>query len=210
MVTAQSGSFQDDHSGTAKEWDVQLVQRGLVMSPFDSRVSSLLPQTVKNEVSLLRKGSVSDLKVAPTNLNEANGAHCAYLSGTADFMKWRVEKDLRAHKEFKALGVSDFRTKTAKALRDDRLKKRAVCFLNQAFRYRGKANYREALYLGHGASVEALMQSYVGDLDSVLRAFVTMAGAFSARRLGAPLWQDFIQDLDKHRAFTVGPREVWV
>ena len=42
MIAAQNGSFQEDHSGTARIWDHELANRGLVIEPFNWRVSSLV------------------------------------------------------------------------------------------------------------------------------------------------------------------------
>jgi len=107
------------------------------------------------------------------------------------------------------LGVKDFRTKIAQELRDKRLSGRGIGFLHQAFRYRGKANYREALYLGYGTSVETTLALYIDDLSVVLDAFVTAAGLFCARRLGAAVWSEFVSDIEGHRAFSISPNSLW-
>ena len=70
-------------------------------------------------------------------------------------------------------------------------------------------NYREALFLGYGAATETLLSGYVDDLGTVLAGFVSMAGAFASKRLGNPLWDDFVADVDARRAFSIGPRQVW-
>lgn len=209
MVAAQDGSFQDDHAGTANVWDKQFALRGLVMPPFDLRVSTLVEKDVAAEIKILRAGNMGDLRTSPTSVAEAHGALCAYLSGNAGFFKWRVEEDIKDSKDFKALGVSNFRAKAAQTLRDERLKRRAISFMQQAIRYRGKANYREALFLGHGRHVETLLHGYIDDLAFVLRAFVAMAGAFASKRLGSTLWNTFVDDLEKERSFTTGPRSIW-
>jgi hypothetical protein len=76
-------------------------------------------------------------------------------------------------------------------------------------RYRGKANYREALFLGYGIGVERVLANYIDDLAVVLAGFVTMAGAVASKRLGWQLWSDFITDVEKKRAFSISPRKVW-
>jgi hypothetical protein len=116
---------------------------------------------------------------------------------------------LRQAKEFKALGVRDFRKKAAQRLRDQRLGRKSVGFLHQAIRYRGKANYREALFLGYGPSTETLLAGYVDDLATVLSGFVIMAGAFVVHRLGQPLWDDFVADVESRRAFSLSARPIW-
>ena len=64
-------------------------------------------------------------------------------------------------------------------------------FVHQASRYRGKANYREALFLQYGKSTATILDGFVADQVIVLRAFLAMAGAFdpgnSAKRSGTIL-----------------------
>ena len=83
--------------------------------------------------------------------------------------------------------MDSFRSKPARALRNEWLGRRSVGFLDQAIRYRGKANYREALFLGYGLHTEAILTDFVDDMYAVLKAFLTMAGAFSRRKLGKDL-----------------------
>jgi hypothetical protein len=157
MVTAQDGSFQDDHTGTATVWDGQIASRGLV-----------------------------------------------------NWWRWRAEEDLKTSREFKALGAKDSRTKPARELRDSRLSGRSVAFLHQASRYRGKANYREALFLGYGPGIEPMLASYVDDLAKVLAGFATAAGAFCSKRLGSPRWDDFVGNLESKRSFAFSPSAIWI
>ena len=82
-------------------------------------------------------------------------------------------------------------------------------FLHQAARYRGKANYREALFLAYGHSTETLLKGFVADQATVLRAFLAMAGAFASRKLGKTLWAEFVDDVDANRAFSTSAASVW-
>ena len=83
MVTAQDGSFQDDHSGTARSWDHQIAEKGLAMNPFELRVSTLVEKETKAQIAAYRNGNMSDLKSKPASVADARGAACAYLSGCA-------------------------------------------------------------------------------------------------------------------------------
>lgn len=208
MVTAQDGSFQEDHTGTANAWDRQFGATGKSMEPFALRVSSLIQAEYKAELKAMVSGSFP-LTSKPTAPDEAFRACCAYLSGSADWWKWKAEQSVKASREFKALGVTDFRTRQARELRDSRLSGKAVGFLHQAFRYRGKANYREALFLGYGHQVEAMLEDYLDDLTEVLRAFVAMAGAFASMRLGRDLWNAFLADVESHRSFQLNSVKLW-
>jgi hypothetical protein len=209
MVAAQDGSFRDSHAGTGNSWDRHVAARGMAMPPFGLRVSTLVESDTKTEIAGLRRGSTADLKSPALTSDDALGACCSYLSGTAGWYRWRATEELRGSKEFKALGVADFRSKAARELRNARLSTRAVGFMQQAIRYRGKANYREALFLGYGTSVETLVSNYVNDMAIVLAGFVTMAGSFASKRLGPQLWGEFVADVERHRAFSISPREVW-
>ena len=210
MVAAQDGSFQDDHTGTAGVWDRQIAARGLMMPPFDLRVSTLVKKDCDNELSALLTVPRFDLAgSAPTTVDQARGAAHAYLSGSAGWWRWKVEEDVRTSRDYRALGVSDFRSKAARELRDKRLATRSVGFLHQASRYRGKANYREALFLGYGTTIESRLSGYIDDLSIVLEAFVAAAGVFCSRRLDAAIWSEFVQDIERMRAFSMSPHDLW-
>jgi hypothetical protein len=81
--------------------------------------------------------------------------------------------------------------------------------LHQASRYRGKANYRDAIYLAYGAFVPTLLSGFVGDMLVVLKAFAAMAGAYCSLRVGKAVWTDFVDDLDRKEAISVSPRDLW-
>lgn len=209
MVAAQEGTIQDDHTGTATVWDRQFAALGKVMEPFSYRVSSLVETICSAEITALKKGNGFALTVTPGDATEAFGAVCAYLSGSCDWWKWRTEQSIRESREFRDLKVENFRTKAAQKLRDARLGGRSISFLHQAIRYRGKANYREALFLGYGSSTETLLAGYIDDLAYVLQGFVAMTGAFAAKRLGKSLWDEFLDDLETNRSFSLSPKTVW-
>jgi hypothetical protein len=209
MTAAQSGSFQEDHSGTARMWDTDIALRGLAMQPFSWRVTSLTESVFKPEVTTYRAGSSGTLLTKPSTPIDALGTAAGYLSGCAKWYAWKTTEDVRKSKDFKLLKVEDFRTKAARELRDARLKQQAIGFVHQASRYRGKANYREALFLAYGTSTETILKDFVSDQAEVLRAFLSMAGAFASRKLGSDLWTEFIADVDAKRAFTTSASSVW-
>lgn len=209
MTAAQCGSFQEDHAGTARLWDKQIASRGMAMKPFSWRVSSLVEKTYKPEVAAYRNGSSGKLQTKPSTTTDALGAAAGYLSGSARWYAWRTEEDLKRSREFKDLGVDNFQTNAARTLRDQRLKKKCIGFVHQAARYRGKANYREALFLAYGSGTETILSGFVEDMSVVLQAFLAMAGAFAKRKLGKDLWQEFVVDIDAKKAFTTNAADVW-
>ncbi|MEY9593066.1 hypothetical protein ABIA06_005357 [Bradyrhizobium yuanmingense] len=119
----------------------------------------------------------------PTTAQEAWGCCAEYLSGTAGWERSNVEERVRETAQFKALGVSDFRTKAARELRDISYVLRGISFLHQASRYRGKANYRDAIYLAYGTSVPNQLSGFVDDMLVVLKGFAAMASGLRRRVL---------------------------
>ena len=209
MIAAQDGRIQDNHTKTANTWDRQFVQGELILHPFDLRVSTLVKKDATVELDRMRRGPKANLVKEPVTVEDAHQALCGYLSGTTDWWSWRVKEEIKSTKMFKKLDVANFRTKAARELRDDRLRKQSISFLHQAIRFRGKANYREALYLAYGKHVEAGISGFVADMADILEAFLAMAGAFAFKRLGSDLRDAFLKDLDRHRSFSLDHREVW-
>ncbi|MGA7807074.1 hypothetical protein [Bradyrhizobium sp.] len=209
MTAAMDGSFQDNHSETARKWQERFPARNLAMHPFADFLSSILPATADAELAPMRARGRHSLVNAPSTAQEAWGCCAEYLSGTAGWERWNVEERVRENSTFKVLQVSDFRTKAARELRDAAYDKRGIAFLHQASRYRGKANYRDAIYLAYGTSVPALLTGFIDDLLTVLKAFAAMAGAYCSVRVGKMAWADFVDDLDRKKAISVSPKDIW-
>ena len=209
MIAAKNGSSQETHAGTAKMWDTEFAATGLAMEPFERRVSSLEAKVYKPEIAAYKVGNAGDLQSQPTSIAEARGAVISYLSGTADWYASYETDKVRDFSAYKKLGKSDFRTKAARKIRDAHLAKKAVGFVHEAYRYRGKANYREALFLGYGKNTGAQLTNFVSDQVVVLRGFLAMAGAFASRKLGAQLWTDFVADVDANKAFSTTAAGTW-
>jgi hypothetical protein len=149
----------------------------------------------------LRGGNTHDLNSRPTNTDMANGALFSYLKGTAEYEQWRVEEMIKKSREYRQGGFTSFRTKAAKDLRDARLNPAHVNYLVQAFRYRGKANYRDAIYLSYGQDDSERLREFVSDLASVARAFSVMAAHYAANRVIQDDWAAFSADLKEHAKF---------
>ena len=208
MIAAQDGSYQESHAETANSWDRQIAIRPFVPNPFNYRVTTLVARDVENEIKAFRGGNTFALDHEPLNAEQATGACISYLNGSA---KWRgeyIEEDLK-RRELQKLGLENFRTKKAQKIRDERLRGKAFGFIHQAFRYRGKANYREALFISYGSHVEGMLGKYFGDLFSVSQGFLSMAGSFCARRIGEELWDRYHDDLSDKAHLLVKPSDVW-
>jgi hypothetical protein len=209
MIAAGDGSFQDDHSSTARQWDRQFAETGRAIAPFGDRLSSLLTKTIDREMAAIKARGKHSLTITPNGLEQAWGCHAEYLNGTAKWEQANIEERIRASKEFKALGVENFRTAAARSQRDSAFEKRGIAFLHEASRYRGKANYRDALYLAYGRNVPRQLDNFITDLAIVLTAFSSMAAAFVSRRIGRHIWGRFIADIENNRSISISPRAMW-
>lgn len=209
MTVAQGGSFSKTHRGTADSWDKHMASKDLVMYPFNWRVGSLVKQSYEAEIENYRDGSSGILQETPNSKIKAIGAAAQYLKGCADWYAEIEKEKIKKDKAFKDLEVDDFRTKNARELRDRWLRNRSIGFVHQAYRYRGKANYREALFLAYGSKTNAFMTTFIDDLAIVLRGFLTMAGAFAKRKLGDSIWTEFVSDVDANGAFSIKASCIW-
>ncbi len=209
MICARDGSLQETHEATARQWYSQIVCNQLCLPPFDTKVSSLVKRDSDVEIKASLNYGKGTLKRTPTSLAEAQGALLEYTSGTANWYRWKKEEEVKRSKDFKALGRSDFRSRAAREMRDAQLKRRQIGFLHQAFRYRGKANYREALFLSYGANTNTILEKFISDMQEVLTAFVAMGGAYCSVTLGDELWNAFVQDVQHHAAFSMPVIDVW-
>ena len=208
MIAAQDGAYQENHGETANTWDRQFSSRAYVPRPFSFRVTTLVGKDVEAEIATLRGTNTFKLDHAAANPQQAFGACMSYLKGSADWKAEYFEEELK-RRELKKLGLDNFRTKAAREIRDDRLRGKALGFVHQAFRYRGKANYREALFMSYGSHVEPMLTSFYADMFSVLEAFLCMAGAVCAQRIGKDLWNAYLDDLSANVALSVKPSDLW-
>jgi hypothetical protein len=209
MVAAADGSFQDNHTATAQQWDVRFPSRGLAMAPFGDRLTSVLKNDVKEGLEAVRVRGKHSLTTMPKTVEQAWGCVAEYLSGTAKWEQWNCEERVKDNPAFKALDVDSFRTAAAKALRDDAYRKRSIAFLQQASRYRGKANYRDAIFLAYGKTVATRLENLVADLPPVLEGFAAMAAGYCSLRIGKENWQIFLKDLEENRSLSISPAALW-
>lgn len=201
MLAASSGADPQTHAAAGKIWQNEIVNGGLAKQPFDLSISDITPNNVRDVVSALRDGNEHDLNTEPTNDEMALGAIYSYLKGTAEYEQWRLEEWVKSSPEYKQGGYNSFRSNAAKALRDARLRLAHVNFLVQAFRYRGKANYRDAIYLSYGRDNTERLRQVMSDLAIVGGAFSLMAAHYVSRRVVRTDWPEFVADIEEHAKF---------
>ena len=122
----------------------------------------------------------------------------SYISGTAKHEAEKVENKVRRNNDFKALGVSNFRGQRARELRDKALQKGCVNFLTQSFRYRGKANYRDSVFLCYGINYTTRIEQLMDDLLEVAEKYFRMAIHYIVMRIEQGTWEKFTNDLEKN------------
>lgn len=195
MIAAASGTQQEAHASTARVWQSDIIIPGLVAPPFSFCLTSLVKADVASQISAFRGANAFDLNHRAGNADIARGGIISYLKGTAEYEQWKLEERVRATPQFKALGVDNFRTKAARELRDAQFSKAGVNFLTQAFRYRGKVNYRDSIFMSYGDDHSSDVSELVQDAVIVSRAFQRMAAHYLHRRVESGAWQSFIDDL---------------
>jgi len=205
MVAAATGTQQENHSTTAKVWLNELVNRNFILEPFNFKVDSLVKNQYKQQIKNTRNGNTFDLSYKPTNIEDSKGGILSYLQGTADYLREQKEQKMKNDKEFKNLNVSNFRTKIAREYRDARLVKAKVGFLHEAFRYRGKANYRDSIYLTYGNDYSNEIRQLCKDLKQVSFYFQRMASTYIEKRIGKSDWSFFINDLCENTKLKTSP-----
>ena len=216
MIIAQTGDPPRTHAKTAKTWVAQFsTSTNLIMDPFDRSVSTLVKKQYTNEISLLYDLDSSSHRThhEPQSKTEALPVVIRYLKGTANWYRKQAEKNIRGSQEFKALGVENFRTKKARIHRDAVLSGQQIGYMHQAYRFRTKANYRDALYLAYQYNSfdinEFELNDFIQNLFCVLKAFVSMAGAFTRKKVGKEAWESFLRDVEQGRAFSMSVSELW-
>lgn len=201
MLAASSGTDPQTHASAGKVWQTEIVGASLVKSPFDLSITGITPNNVRQVMGTLRAGNTHDLNTEPTEEDMARGALFSYLKGTAEYEQWRLEEMVKNSREYRQDGFNSFRSKAAKALRDAKLNPATVNYLVQAFRYRGKANYRDAIYLSYGRDDTERLRQFVSDLATVAGAFSLMAAHYVAKRVVRADWDQFIADIEEHAKF---------
>jgi hypothetical protein len=201
MLAASSGADSQTHAAAGKAWQSEIIVPGLAKNPFDLSISDLTPTNVRQVITTLRGGNKNDLNVEPTNRDTAFGAIYSYLKGTAEYEQWRLKEKVKDSAAYKQGGYTSFRSNAAKELRDAKLRQAHVNFLVQAFRYRGKANYRDAIYLSYGRDDTDRLRQYVTDLGTVGGAFSLMAAHYVSKRVVRNDWAQFVADIKEHSRF---------
>lgn len=208
MVAASSGSTQEKHTSTAKVWQADIVEKKLIPYPFDMHLPSLVTKPMEGKIATYRGDNKYNLNDRAENLEMAHGALVTSLKGTHDYQKSEAEKRIKKTREFKALSVDNFRTKAARELRDNTFKNGQVNYLVQAFRFRGKANYRDSIFLSYGPDQKYFINQFIEDLLVASRGFIRSAAYYASKRVERGAWGEFISDIEGNSQLSISPDEI--
>ncbi len=206
MTWSENKLYSEQHAGVAKDWH-ELIKRNLVMEPFNFYLDSLVKEKYENKIEeykkILKVPKVSKpLNRYPENISDAYAAILAYLQGTANFYREKKENEIKDK-----LGIDNFRKKINRQKRDNYLSKYFVNFLHEAFRYRGKANYRDSLFLMYKKedNKEDKLYELMRDLEIVGETFINMSLIFIKQKAytkkNKTYFENFYKDLKKHLLF---------
>lgn len=134
------------------------------------------------------KASHLSMTSSPKDRGSNQGKLLQYLSGTSKYYVGKTKQNILAKASF-----TDFLTKAAQSKRDDKVQKK-VSFLHCAYRYRGKANYRDGIYLTYGSNILSGETGYCKSLFVSAR-FITLFALAVADRCRATETASFLADV---------------
>ncbi len=141
---------------------------------------------------------------------QAQGMLLAYLKGTAT---WEVNKKketlLKENSKFK-----DFRGKEAQNQRNKQLQKKLpeVNFMHCAFRYRGKANYRDGIFLTYGSDDSRISLDFIKALETAAHFAFLCGLAYSEQRIGKSHTKNFLIDISQYfrgQSYASPEEKIW-
>jgi hypothetical protein len=193
MLAACNQLPQDTHAAAVRALNGGL--RPLLPHPFDmvatrgggEEYDDRLPrhpriQRTRGGFAAINGAFVEDRPVAQRMLLE-------YLHGTAAYWTWHTKEKILAKGVY-----ANFKTKAARDERDRQLRSE-VNFLDCAYRYCGKANYRDAIFLSYGQAHAGVGLPFVRDLARTARFATLTAVAYVNRRVGPNIADAFAGDL---------------
>jgi hypothetical protein len=199
MLTAAGQTPADTHSATIAAYGGNIAER--MPHPLNMHARYAENDDFDGHLPTHPEARRADQKLNGTfsgTRPQAQGNLLAYLVRTAkreaDPVKERLLRDLQKHDP----GLKNFQTRLARGARDQKLKNIVANFMSCAYRYRGKANYRDAIYLAYGSKP-------LGGRDELAAALATSAQfaylcalAFVRRRVNASDAKSFVDDVARN------------
>lgn len=200
MIVATTGTDCDTHSKGMKMLQANLVLADKLMEPFSFNIINLNPSEIRTQIDFLKAGNTYDTNDYAANIVQAKGVVLSYLNGTAKREAKIASDAVKKTREFRELGVTTFRSNAAKALRDRNLNGKCVNFLTESFRFRGKANYRDAIYLTYNTNFynDERIDAFIEDLYIVANTYTKMAMEYTRRKVRRDSWRRFLDDFEEN------------
>lgn len=189
---AVAGQAVAENHGAAMRTYVSLLRQRMP-HPFDMVARHRKAEQYELQLPLYPETEKYDLTLSFTPSSQAaRGMLLQYLGGTAGWYTDRTKERLKQRHK-----ITSFHRKEAKALRDEALEPQ-IGFMHCAFRIRGKANYRDAMFLTYGARELTASPDFVISLATTAR-FVTLAAlAFAERQIGVESVRNFVADMQSN------------
>jgi len=186
MFGSTGQTVDDNHASVYRAFGSNLSDQ--MPHPFNMKASYVKNEEYKSKLPQYDSASSFSLsKTFPGNEDAARGMLLEYLSGNAKYYTWLTKERILKKSDY-----SDFRTKVAREDRNRQIP-RIVGFMHCAFRYRGKANYRDGIYLTYGQSSADETKAFLEDM-AVVSQFVFITGLALAYR--SPLSSEVIKFLN--------------
>lgn len=190
ILAAQNDFRGDTHSKAINSLNSV---RKLLPHPLDMVANRVKGETYTPVLPRYPDASRSDLTTSFGGTREdAQGKILSYIKGTADWRAGEIKDKLKRDKK-----IDSFRTKANQEIRDKSLPDE-INYLNCAFRYRGKANYRDSIFLAYGEKHSWLGPQFVDDLRTVAVFCSACALTYAGRRLGHEHVRHFLTDVGDH------------
>lgn len=191
MFGSTGQNVDDNHTAVYRAFGSNLSEK--MPHPFNMRASHIKNEDYSSVLpSFSGASSYSLSKTFPETDDAARGMILEYLSGNAKYYTGKTKVSI-----LKRIPYSDFRTDVAKLERDKRLPK-IVAFMHCAYRYRGKANYRDGIYLTYGKNLASESKAFFEDMKVVSQFFFIMGLSLAYRTSLKPDVIEFINDVNEN------------
>lgn len=191
MFGSTGQSVDDNHASVYRAFGSNLSDQ--MPHPFNMKATHVKNEDYKSLLPQYPSASRFSLsKNFPESEDAAKGMLLEYLSGNAKYYTWLTKDRILRKADY-----GDFRTKIAKEERNRQLP-RTVGFMHCAFRYRGKANYRDGIYLTYGKASSDETSAFLEDMKVVSQFAFIAALALAYRSPLKPEVANFLEDIDKN------------
>lgn len=131
-----------------------------------------------------------DLVRVANSYDEYLGHLKQYLKGTAKHYSEKLESDIKKQNR----DIKNFTTKKARDLRSRQISKK-INMMNCFYRVRGKANYRDHLYLSYRLYDRSQNSDSIDDLINISLFVIKTAIIFLEKRVGSDVVKNYLDDI---------------